>query len=233
MIDPRTREHWAEAFADLGARFDEYFAPMAGRRGWWPDPERGTGPALARARSLADPRRAVDDDAWLSETYAALRKWQAFRGPAGGVSERRFRRSIARTEPHLPRLRGVRIDEIEPSELPRLFELFRSLEDLKPSRAKWVSISKTLYHLLPELVTPMDKVITARFLGGSTLPTGLDEDFFVTLYGHLSEVARSVGGSRLDELGLDPTIEDPARRHAMRIGRARVIDFAMAGKLGI
>ena len=233
MIDPRTREHWAASFADLGARFDEYFAPMAGRRGWWPDPERGTGPALARARSLADPRRAVDDDAWLSETYAALRKWQAFRGPAGGVSEQRFRRSIARTEPHLPRLRGVRIDEIEPSELPRLFELFRSLEDLKPSRAKWVSISKTLYHLLPELVIPMDNVITAGFLGRSTLPEGLDEEFLVGFYEGVTAAARTVGGEHLDELGKDSAIEDPALRNAIRLGRARVIDLAMAGKLGL
>jgi hypothetical protein len=233
LIKSSTRERWTESFADLRDGFDGFFSRMIGKRDWWPNSERGTGPALIRVRAVGDEQRAIRDEEWLDATYTALKRWQAFRGPKGGVSEERFRTSIARAGPHLARIRGTQIDGIESSQLPELFELFQSLEALKPSRAKWVSISKTLYHLLPELVMPMDKIITARFLGWSSLPQGLDEELLVTLYEHLSSVAHSVGGSRLDELGLDPTIEDPAQREAMRLGRARVIDFAMAGKLGM
>jgi hypothetical protein len=146
MIKLSTQERRTASFADLADRFEEYFSPMVGRRGWWPSSDGGTGLALMRLRLLGDERRAIQDETWLNATYAAHKRWQAFRGPKGGVSEARFRTSIAHLKPHLARFRGVAIDDIGPSQLLELLALFRSLEvtiSEKPHPRRSTTMSQT------------------------------------------------------------------------------------------
>jgi hypothetical protein len=213
-------------FDDLAARFDEHFSRVLADADWWPSARSKTGQALARVRELGAASRAVTDEAWLVAAYGALRRWQAFRGVRGGVPEARFRSVVAGLEDIVAPVESWTISNISRDGIARLYELFVAVAPIKPTMTKWVVTSKTLYHLLPELVTPMDGMVTARFLRRSSLPTGLDRAFFLRFFDDVAAVARSLGGIHLETLSrADPF----ASGDQFRIGQARVLDFAMAG----
>jgi len=76
----------------------------------------------------------------------------------------------------------------------------------------------------------MDGMVTAPFLGLRVLPEGLDWEFFQDFYGHLAEVARSVGVDRLEVASrANPYVPPGNRSGSIRVGQARALDFAMAG----
>lgn len=79
--------------------------------------------------------------------------------------------------------------------------------------------SKVLYHLLPDLVVPMDNQYTAPFFGRSGLPIGLSKDFFVEAYSAFAAIAA----------GQDHLLQELAQRCSPRLGLGRVIDFAVVG----
>ena len=210
---------------DLAVRFDEYFGRLLTDAGWWPSAASTTGRALARVREIGA-ARAVTDDTWLTTAYGALRRWQAFRGVRGGVPEARFRAVVEGLGELVAPVETSTISSVTGEGIGQLYALFEALAPVKPTSSKWVVTSKTLYHLLPELVVPMDRMVTARFLRLSSLPAGLDRRFFVRFYRDVTDVARSLGDERLESLSrADPF----ATGDEIRIGQARVIDFAMAG----
>ena len=213
-------------FEDLATHFDEHFSRLLAAPDWWPGPASKTGQALARVRTLGAASRAVDDEAWLSAAYGALLRWQAFRGVRGGIPEDRFRAGMEGLGDLVAPVESRTISTIPRAGIAQLFDLFAAVAPLKPTRSKWVVASKTLYHLLPDLVVPMDRLVTARFLRLSALPEGLDQRFFREFYEDVARVARSVGGAHLEVLSrANPHASDDR----IRIGQARVIDFAMAG----
>ena len=138
------RQRWKATFDDLAARFDDYFAELLVRPGWWPGFESATGQALSRLREIGLASEAVLDDAWLRAAYRALQRWQAFRGARGGVPEGLFRQVVRRLGPPLRMIESSTIEEVGEDEIGQLFELFTALAPLKPTRAKWVVTSKTL-----------------------------------------------------------------------------------------
>jgi hypothetical protein len=104
-----------------------------------------------------------------------------------------------------------------------LLSIFRELQDVKPTKRKWVAASKVLYLLLPDLVVPMDRS-TWQFLGRRTIPEGLREQDFRLAYSTFSRIAveadREVGPLR-DLV--------PPRPGTVRLGLGRVVDFAILG----
>ena len=215
-------------FDDLTRRFDDHFARLLAHADWWPGAASKTGQALARVRELGAASRAVTDEAWLSAAYGSLQRWQAFRGVRGGVPEAQFRAVVGGLEDLVASVEPWTISNVTGDGTARLYELFVAVAQIKPSASKWVASSKTLYHLLPELVVPMDGVITAGFLRRSSLPAGLERPFFVRFYEDVSGVARTLGADRLEALSRANPF---APGDSIRIGQARVIDFAMAGAL--
>jgi hypothetical protein len=211
---------------DLAVHFDEYFRRLLTDAGWWPSAASKTGHALARVRELGAASHAVTDDTWLTTAYGALRRWQAFRGVRGGVPEARFRAVVEGLEHLVAPVESSSISNVTKEGIAQLYELFDALAPIKPTRSKWVVTSKTLYHLLPELVVPMDRMVTARFLRLSGLPAGLDRQFFLRFYSDVADVARSLGVKRLETLSRANPF---ATGDQIRIGQARVIDLAMAG----
>jgi hypothetical protein len=196
--DPADRRR--RDFDELAARFDEHLSRLLAEPAWWPSPASKTGQALARVRTLGAASRAVDDEAWLSAAYGALQRWQAFRGVRGGIPEGRFREGMEGLGALVVPVESWTISTIPREGIAQLFDLFAAVAPIKPTRSKWVVTSKTLYHLLPDLVVPMDRMVTARFLNLSSLPEGLDRRFFLEFYEDASRVARSVGGTHLEVL---------------------------------
>lgn len=192
-------------------------------RDWWPG-----GPA----REALDLRwklgaaGAARHDGFRDATFRSLRgSWRAFRGAR--IPREAYDRVLRRAVPLLDPLEDVTIADFRAgAHLDALLPVFRVVSELKPTRAKWVSTSKTLYFLLPDLVPPIDNAFTVPFVrrAGIRMPLGIERDALGEVFGLLSSLARVVGPARLRALSEDG-------RYATPIGMARVVDFAIAARL--
>lgn len=105
-----------------------------------------------------------------------------------------------------------------------LSRLFTIVSDVKPTKTnrKWMVSSKVLYHLLPDLVPPVDNEFTAPFLGYKALPPGLDEHSLGRHLRSIQILRAEWEPQRLEELAREADSET-------RLGLARVIDFGVIG----
>jgi hypothetical protein len=218
---------------ELVDNFEEAFARMYQERSWWPGLGSHHVRAMLRLRELSSSSAALRDGEFIEAAYRSLRKWLAFRGVAGGVSRSRFESEIQKVSSLLPQLEDTSIVDLDlERDGQSLSAAFVALENMKPSTMKWVAISKALYHLLPDLVLPMDNTVTAPFLGRRSLPRGLDQEWLFQSYWLFGSIARRVGRETLERLARsNPYLASEADREAVRLGLARVVDFAMAGSL--
>ena len=154
--------------------------------------------------------------------------WRALRRPE------RFNNSLQEVAPLLSKWEGTTILTLRAADAADLFDLFEALRDIKPTERKWVVTSKTLHHLLPDLILPMDNLLTAPFLGRSSLPAAFECAFLVEAYDAFIDLARDpdvgIGAKRVRLAAKDvPYVVEGAKPQDCRIGLARVIDFAIAG----
>lgn len=116
-----------------------------------------------------DPLAAVDDERFVRSLYATLKAWGI------GVRGSRLRppaEFAASLQAEKERLAALRASTIADQDLfargadQRVWELIEEL-DIVESDAKLVALTKTLHHLLPRLVVPIDRLYTGRFFGWS------------------------------------------------------------------
>lgn len=186
---------------------------------WWP---RGLTEEALAIRWKRGAAAAARDERFVDASYRVLRgPWRAFRGAR--VTREGYEAALRRAEPHLAALGDVTIADLElERHLEPLVALFRAVEDVKPTRAKWVATSKTLYFALPDLVPPIDNEITRPFLraSGVHLQNAVTRDAVRRAFSVLSGLARVAGADRLRRLNT---------AHGTSAGMARVVDFAIAG----
>lgn len=197
---------------------------------WWPGPAQVECARLVR--EAGDPAVALRTDDYVSALIRSLAGWRAFRGTS--IDEERVGACLRGVAPMLGRWRGTTILSLRSDDYGDLFELFHALRDLKRTQRKWVVTSKTLHHLLPDLVVPMDNQITAPFLGRSSLPADFDAGFLAEACDAFTRVARDpgygIGGRRIRDAAREVPWPCPgAARRDCRVGAARVVDFAIAG----
>jgi hypothetical protein len=174
----------------------------------------------------------IASEAFVLALGASLRSWRAFRGVR--FEHERVVRSLRRVAPLLGRWEGTSILTLRSDSVPDLFELFEAVGDIKPTSRKWVVTSKTLYHLLPDLIVPMDNLLTAPFLGRSSLPATFEPAFLVEAYSAFVDLATNrrhgIGSPAVRRAARQVPFPVPAAALVdCRIGLARVVDFAIAG----
>jgi hypothetical protein len=220
----------AERNRAIAQEFDASWSFMLTRPNWWPSSKQVTVARLLRdSHSTAAALGSTD---FIDALGSSLRRWQAFRGTP--FDRKRLQDALRALSPLLPRWKDTSILTIEEAEVSQLFHLFEAIREIKPSHRKWVVTSKTLHHLLPDLIPPIDNQMTAPFLGRSALPASFDSAFLEETFTAFIRVARDpeygLGASRLgaasDEVPYPVPSTDPIDG---RIGMARVIDFAIAG----
>jgi hypothetical protein len=179
-------------------------------------------------REAADPSVGVRSEDFAYHLGRSLRQWRAFRGAR--FDERRLRRSLDRVAPLLGSWVGTSLLGLRRGEGHDLFEIFDAVGEVKPTERKWVATSKLLYHLLPDLIVPMDNLATAPFLGRSQLPVAFEASFLEEAYAAFAELATGIGATRVRKAANAVPFPVPgAARQDCRIGVARVVDFAIAG----
>jgi hypothetical protein len=210
------------------AGFDTHVQARMTKKDWLPTESSAHGQAMTlRWDANSSPSQLLRDESFTDFAFSGLRRWQAFRGARGGVSLQRFREVLAGID-------GRTLDQMAATNIVSLhlevngnllLSIFRELEDVKPTKRKWVAASKVLYLLLPDLVVPMDHS-TWRFLGQRTIPEGLREQDFHLAYSTFSKIAveadRKVGPLR------DLVAPQPG---TVQLGLGRVVDFAILGRM--
>ena len=216
--------------AAVAAAFERSWASIRRSRSWWPSAAEVRCARLRREAGSS--AKALETSAYIDAVGASLRKWQAFRGAR--FDAERFADSLRTVAPMLSTWEGTTILTLRPADAVELFQLFEALRDIKPTERKWVGTSKTLHHLLPDLILPMDNLITAPFLGRSSLPAGFDAAFLAEAYRAFIALGRDraigVGARRVKSAAREvPYPVEGARREDCRVGLSRVLDFAIAG----
>jgi hypothetical protein len=222
----------AERTRAVAGKFSGSWSLMLGSPGWWP-----ARPQVECARLLREADRRADATAsaeFVSALGSSLRKWRAFRGvPFDGD---RLKASLRAVAPLLDRWEDVSILTLRSDDIEDLFRLFDAVREVKPTRRKWVATSKMLHHLLPDLIVPMDNLMTAPFLGRGSLSDAFEASFIVESYSAFVDLAKNrsygIGTRRVRAAAREvPYPIEGALPDDCRIGVARVVDFAIAGFL--
>lgn len=178
-------------------------------------------------RSHGSPARAVQEESFLEYLYAMLCSWGMHRLGRGGpklVEFDVFRNSLISVAEDVADLSGLRIEDITEERLQHVTDrVWRMMERLRVGvgETKIVVNSKTLHHLVPELVPPIDRTYTLMFLYDSMQPTGGDESLFREIYPSFWEIA-----TRRKETILTAV---SASRTPMDTSVTKVIDNAIIG----
>ena len=210
--------------------FSASWSAMIASPNWWPAAPQVECARLRREASGIS--AALSSPAYVEALGSSLRRWGAFRGAR--FEQERLSGSLKSVSLLLARWEAVSILTLRVEDVHDLFELFDAVRDIKPTRRKWVATSKTLHHLLPDLIVPMDNQMTAPFLGRGSLPATFESSFLVESYSAFVDLARNrtygVGARRVREASREvPYPVEGAIPQDCRVGLARVPDFAIAG----
>ena len=143
---------------------------------------------------------ALDDGAFLLQLRHVLQRWGIGRRASKLAGLRDFRVALRARPEEISSLDGLSIerlgDDLE-GVVPVLWQLVDEL-DIVENNARIVAGTKTLHHLLPDLVPPMDRAWTGTFFGWTPHDAQYDQQrTFTETYRRFARVAGEVRPSRL------------------------------------
>lgn len=171
-----------------------------------------------RAGSLA---AAVGDPRFVASLRRTLIAWGIGSRASYLVPEPGFAQALATVLPKLEELVALRLDapDLPGDTADRLWQVIESLGVVE-NKAKIVAGTKTLHHLLPDLVIPMDRAWTGKFFQLHP-PEWQDPDnqrrTFRRVHGHLARVARQVQPAQY------------VTGHGWRTSLTKILDNALIG----
>lgn len=139
--------------------------------------------------------QALDDEAFPRLLYGTLQRWGIGRRASVLVPLPEFRQCLRDQAAPIAALDGARIDDPAldlPATGDRVWQIINDL-GITPNRALIVAGTKTLHHILPDLVPPMDRAWTgAFFLWSVTAPQNAQPALFARTFTGLAQVACAV-----------------------------------------
>ncbi len=221
-----TTERFDRVVAELHGRVDDWLAEFD-RRELFSGPSRHFHErAIGLRRVLGSVAVAVESPVFQELLYATLTSWGMHRMGPGNAKLSAFERfcsSLAAAAPALTSFERRRVGELGPVEAREVAEaLWRVIAGLDAGvgRAKLVVGTKTLHHLLPELLPPMDREYTLTcFFGHKGLQYG-EADRFQWIFVAFNDIAARCG-PRLDAR--------VAAGGGMHTSRSKVLDNVVVG----
>jgi hypothetical protein len=123
-------------------------------------------------RRLGSVVAAVNDDAFVRSLYATLRFWGIGRRRSQLVPYVDFVQRVRSYAEATSSLETLQLEDISPDELAQAIQQIDSLVTeigVVTNKSKIVAGTKTLHHLLPDLVPPMDRAWTGLFFNWSPI----------------------------------------------------------------
>lgn len=160
---------------------------------------------------------AIEDDRYLVSLYGTLQAWGIGRRASRLAAFDAFVDALREWSRAFERLDDLTIDAPSLASRSSGESVWACIEGLPvvSNQARLVAVSKTLHHLLPDLVPPIDRMYTQQFFGFQS------SDFqyrqrrtFDTMWGHFVGIARAVGPAQYVGAG-------------WRTSRTKVIDNAI------
>jgi hypothetical protein len=157
-----------EDVKDLIENFDEYLRIFDNRPPFQKpgqlDFHRNT---ISFRRSEVSAINAISNDLFLRSLYQTIQAWGIGKRGSNLSPYSEFKKALQSKANQIAKLDGLRIDDpkLDLQGLSNdLWQLMDSLEIVQ-NLAKLVSSSKTLHHILPDLVVPIDRAYTRKFFG--------------------------------------------------------------------
>jgi len=172
-------------------------------------------------------REAIKDDSFLEYIYATLASWGLHRmGKTNTklVDFEEFKNSILENKDKILKLENIRITQINTNIegtnhiMESINELINNLK-ISKAKTKLIFNSKTLHHLLPNLIPPIDKQYTLSFFYNSKSPSHI-ENCFSEIYPKFIEIANCCK---------DIIIEMTKEGKGFNTSETKVIDNAIIG----
>lgn len=144
---------------------------------------------------------AIHDEQFTELLYQTLQHWGIGRRASRIVPLMEFRRTVADHAAQLIALELLTIEKVTESDVKSVStsidELISDLSIVE-NRARIVAGTKTLHHILPNLVPPMDRAWTGAFFGWSTLdPQNSQARILGEAFEAFADIARRTNPSRL------------------------------------
>lgn len=163
---------------DLIENFDYYlkkFDKALKRTSRWGDAVIKHGEVMEKIRRAKDFSSLLEDTSFLKTVYETVDAFGMNSRSARMRDLDTFQESILGNTELILKLKPYELESISLEELENIREpmisLFSSL-DVMESNARLVGVSKTLAHLLPDLIPPMDRgKVNVFFYGNTNLPT--------------------------------------------------------------
>lgn len=153
---------------------------------------------VARRRKLGGVLAAVHDDQFVASLRETLKAWGIGVRGSRMVSEKALAEALRTAAPGLVTLEKEVIDASSPEVVDQLWLIIESLAVVS-NQAKVVAGTKTLHHLLPDLVPPLDRQWTGTFFGyhpPEWQPLSGQRKIFIRIYNALAAVAHDVDPDR-------------------------------------
>jgi len=122
---------------------------------------------IQRRRELGSVKAALKDNAYLTNLYRTIKAWGI---GLQGSKLKPFDDFVAALNTRvleISALDGLKLDQDSldmKSLIPEVWKLIETTQIVE-NEAKLVSLSKTLHHILPDLIVPMDRRYTQLFFG--------------------------------------------------------------------
>jgi hypothetical protein len=170
-------------------------------------------------RRWSDVRHALYDDAFLGLLHETLQRWGIGRRASRLAPLPEFRERLRARAEAISALEGIRIDDPAIDVSATADQIWRIIQDLHvvSNLSVIVAGTKTLHHLLPDLVPPMDRKWTgAFFLWSAAAPQYAQASTFTRTFTGFAHIAQAVQPTEL--VG-----------HGWRTSTTKLLDNAIIG----
>ena len=138
------------------------------------------GPSLYFHRRTIEARKTANLKLYLEYIYATIATWGMHRMGKGGskmVQFELFKESIEFLNEKISRAEQIDYKEIRAEDWDIIEDIFRGIR-IMASGTSLVGNSKVMAHLVPNLIPPIDREYTLRYLRGNTnIKNGLDYEW--------------------------------------------------------
>jgi len=174
---------------------------------------------IERRLVLGSVAAAIHDEQFTELLYETLKRWGIGRRASRLAPLSEFRLTLASHETQLLELEPLKIESLAGNELSTSTAIDSVVSALSvvDNRARIVAGTKTLHHLLPDLVPPMDRAWTGAFFGWSLLDPQNNQTLILEeAFSAFAEIAGVTHPSRLVGAG-------------WRTSSTKVLDNALIG----
>ena len=162
------------------------------------------GPSLYFHLRALETRQSTDIKTHLEYVYATLSSWGMHRMGKGGSKMQSFdlfRQSIEQLQDKIKKAQSFDFHKMDNGKWSDLKEIFENI-NIMASNTRIVGNSKVMHHMLPNIVPPIDREYTLRFLRGNTNITNdmdyewqlmreIISDFFIPVASNVSFQAKA------------------------------------------